>query len=112
MPDGTFANFDDLELSETHESTDVAAQKSLVLDNLPPPSAVVPSTTDYPGEYGFQLRFNQSSTTKSVTSTVSWGTAWLYFSFLLKHIHIYYLLNRQVKAKGSGQTCSCVLVWQ
>lgn len=73
LPDGTFnENFDDLELPEAPESTDVAAVMSPALDSLPPPAAVVPSTSDYPGEYGFQLHFNQSSTTKSVTSTVSW----------------------------------------
>ncbi|XP_053484917.1 cellular tumor antigen p53 [Ictalurus furcatus] len=72
LPDGTFnENFDDLELSEAPESTDIAAVMSPALDSLPPPAAVVPSTSDYPGEYGFQLHFNQSSTTKSVTSTYS-----------------------------------------
>ena len=39
--------------------------------NLTPPGSTVPTTTDYPGEYGFQLRFQQSSTAESVTSTVS-----------------------------------------
>lgn len=34
-------------------------------------SPTVPVTTDYPGEYGFELRFQKSSTAKSVTSTVS-----------------------------------------
>lgn len=58
---------DNLGLAEDPDSTGIAAP---VLDNLPPPAAVVPSTSDYPGEYGFQLRFNQCSTTKSVTSTV------------------------------------------
>ncbi|KAI5609554.1 cellular tumor antigen p53 isoform X1, partial [Silurus asotus] len=72
FPSGAFnENFDDLELSEAPESADVNALMSPVLDSLPPPAAVVPSTTDYPGDYGFQLRFNQSSTTKSVTSTYS-----------------------------------------
>lgn len=76
LPSGTFSeNFDDLELTVEPESADVAAP---VLDSLPPPAAVVPSTSDYPGEYGFQLRFNQSSTTKSVTSTYSTSLNKLY----------------------------------
>lgn len=51
------------------------------LFNLPPEplsrdganssSPTVPVTTDYPGEYGFELRFQKSGTAKSVTSTVS-----------------------------------------
>lgn len=34
-------------------------------------SPTVPVTTDHPGEYGFELRFQKSGTAKSVTSTVS-----------------------------------------
>ncbi|KAM9501312.1 cellular tumor antigen p53-like [Clarias gariepinus] len=72
LPNGTFnENFDDLDLSEAPENTAEAAVMSPVLDSLPPPAAVVPSTNDYPGEYSFNLRFNQTSTTKSVTSTYS-----------------------------------------
>ncbi len=40
-------------------------------DGVTPPASTVPVTTDYPGEYGFQLRFQKSGTAKSVTSTVS-----------------------------------------
>lgn len=40
-------------------------------DGVTPPASTVPVTTDYPGEYDFKLRFQQSGTAKSVTSTVS-----------------------------------------
>lgn len=40
-------------------------------ESVTPPASTVPVTTDYPGEYGFQLRFQKSGTAKSVTSTVS-----------------------------------------
>uniref|UniRef100_A0A3Q1HGV2 Cellular tumor antigen p53 n=1 Tax=Acanthochromis polyacanthus TaxID=80966 RepID=A0A3Q1HGV2_9TELE len=40
-------------------------------DAVTPPASTVPVTTDYPGKYGFQLRFQKSGTAKSVTSTFS-----------------------------------------
>ncbi|KAE8279095.1 Cellular tumor antigen p53 Tumor suppressor p53 [Larimichthys crocea] len=40
-------------------------------ESVTPPASTVPVTTDYPGEYGFQLRFQKSGTAKSVTSTFS-----------------------------------------
>lgn len=40
-------------------------------DGVTPPASTVPVTTDYPGEFGFQLRFQKSGTAKSVTSTYS-----------------------------------------
>uniref|UniRef100_A0A665W4Y1 Cellular tumor antigen p53 n=1 Tax=Echeneis naucrates TaxID=173247 RepID=A0A665W4Y1_ECHNA len=40
-------------------------------DGVTPPASTVPVTTDYPGEYSFQLRFQKSGTAKSVTSTFS-----------------------------------------
>ncbi|XP_029310786.1 cellular tumor antigen p53 [Cottoperca gobio] len=40
-------------------------------DDVTPPASTVPVTTDHPGEYGFQLRFQKSGTAKSVTSTYS-----------------------------------------
>ncbi|XP_070710711.1 cellular tumor antigen p53 isoform X2 [Pempheris klunzingeri] len=42
-----------------------------VKDDVTPPASTVLVTTDYPGEYGFELRFQQSGTAKSVTSTYS-----------------------------------------
>ncbi|KAM3857418.1 cellular tumor antigen p53 [Diretmus argenteus] len=42
-----------------------------LMDNLTPPASTVPTTTDYPGEFGFQLRFQKTGTAKSVTSTYS-----------------------------------------
>lgn len=41
-------------------------------DGVTPVSSTVPVTSDYPGEYGFQLRFQKSGMAKSVTSTVSY----------------------------------------
>ncbi|XP_030647985.1 cellular tumor antigen p53 [Chanos chanos] len=40
-------------------------------DGGSPPSSTVPTTTDYPGTHGFHLRFQQTSTAKSVTCTYS-----------------------------------------
>uniref|UniRef100_A0A3Q3RN68 Cellular tumor antigen p53 n=1 Tax=Mastacembelus armatus TaxID=205130 RepID=A0A3Q3RN68_9TELE len=40
-------------------------------DDATPPASTVPVTSDYPGEYGFKLRFQKSGTAKSVTSTFS-----------------------------------------
>ncbi|KAK2863127.1 hypothetical protein Q5P01_002660 [Channa striata] len=47
------------------------APESSTKDGVVPPSSTVPVTTDYPGEYNFQLRFQKSGTAKSVTSTFS-----------------------------------------
>lgn len=44
--------------------------ESSIKEGATPPSSTVPVTTDHPGEYDFQLRFQQSGTAKSVTSTV------------------------------------------
>ncbi|KAI1898838.1 hypothetical protein AGOR_G00076470 [Albula goreensis] len=41
------------------------------LDGESPVTSTVPSTTDYPGELHFQLRFQKSGTAKSVTCTFS-----------------------------------------
>ncbi|KAM8898732.1 cellular tumor antigen p53 isoform 2-T2 [Spinachia spinachia] len=40
-------------------------------DGVTPPASTVPVTSDHPGEFGFQLRFQKSGTAKSVTSTYS-----------------------------------------
>ncbi|XP_056606062.1 cellular tumor antigen p53-like [Triplophysa dalaica] len=71
LPEGTFAENFDLPLTGTDDTADAPASVAPVVDNQPPTSAVVPSTTDYPGEYDFKLRFNQSSMAKSATSTYS-----------------------------------------
>ncbi|XP_066537391.1 cellular tumor antigen p53-like [Hoplias malabaricus] len=72
LPNGTFTeNFDELELVEVSENSALSTEIPPSQDSLPPPAAVVPSTSDYPGDYGFQLRFNQSSTAKSAVSTYS-----------------------------------------
>lgn len=52
-----------------------------IKEGATPPSSTVPVTTDHPGEYDFQLRFQQSGTAKSVTSTVRY----------LLSIHFHYL---------------------
>lgn len=71
LPDGTFTENFDLILPATDDTAGASASVAPIVDNQPPPSTVVPSTSDYPGEYDFKLRFNQSSTAKSATSTVS-----------------------------------------
>ncbi|XP_048041865.1 cellular tumor antigen p53-like [Megalobrama amblycephala] len=71
LPDGPFTDGFDLDLPGTTDTAVPAPDVTPVVDNLPPPATVVPSVSDYPGEYDFQLRFNQSSTTKSATSTYS-----------------------------------------
>lgn len=72
LPDGpAFTDGFDLDLPENTDTAVPAPDVAPVVDNLPPPATVVPSISDYPGEYDFQLRFNQSSTAKSATSTYS-----------------------------------------
>ncbi|CAM4529081.1 unnamed protein product [Leuciscus chuanchicus] len=72
LPDGpAFTDGFDLDLPENTDTAVPAPDVAPVVDNLPPPATVVPSISDYPGQYGFQLRFNQSSTAKSATSTYS-----------------------------------------
>ncbi|XP_077085730.1 cellular tumor antigen p53-like isoform X3 [Siphateles boraxobius] len=72
LPDGTaFTDGFDLDLPENTDTAVPAPDVAPVVDSLPPPATLVPSISDYPGEYDFQLRFNQSSTAKSATSTYS-----------------------------------------
>ncbi|XP_041947523.1 cellular tumor antigen p53 isoform X1 [Alosa alosa] len=52
-----------------------------------PPCSTVPTTTDYPGVHGFQLRFPKSSFAKSVTCTYSTDLNKLYCQ-LAKTCHI------------------------
>ncbi|XP_020484796.1 cellular tumor antigen p53 [Labrus bergylta] len=40
-------------------------------ETVTPPASTVPVTSDYPGDFDFQLRFRKSGTAKSVTSTYS-----------------------------------------
>ncbi|XP_039865732.1 cellular tumor antigen p53 isoform X1 [Simochromis diagramma] len=74
-PDGTMDMFqliNDQQLAEHFdENLFELPNDALQKDGVTPPASTVPVTTDYPGECGFQLRFQKSGTAKSVTSTYS-----------------------------------------
>uniref|UniRef100_A0A3P8NQI2 Cellular tumor antigen p53 n=1 Tax=Astatotilapia calliptera TaxID=8154 RepID=A0A3P8NQI2_ASTCA len=70
--------FEDLQLSQNLPFTENFGENLFELpndilqkDGITPAASTVPVTTDYPGECGFQLRFQKSGTAKSVTSTYS-----------------------------------------
>ncbi|XP_076737731.1 cellular tumor antigen p53-like [Maylandia zebra] len=71
-------------------------------DGITPAASTVPVTTDYPGECGFQLRFQKSGTAKSVTSTW-WGKCKANcFSFLLFRPSLLQLQEDNKQKKESG----------
>lgn len=82
------------------------------VDGVTPPASTVPVTTDYPGECGFQLRFQKSGTAKSVTSTVSNARPRLFFlSTFLSITRIFQPTGKCVADNFKGYMCqiTCLL---
>ncbi|XP_061817156.1 cellular tumor antigen p53 isoform X2 [Nerophis lumbriciformis] len=63
--------YDDQSLTDNFDEDLFELPPSMVVVAAPSTIPTVPVTTDCPGEYGFQLRFQKSGTAKSVTSTFS-----------------------------------------
>ncbi|XP_026854215.2 cellular tumor antigen p53 isoform X2 [Electrophorus electricus] len=73
--DSSWGNDNEFTLEDLHDMLEQPLFSEVQMEppqpSTSPPASTVPVTTDYPGAYDFTLRFQQSSTAKSVTCTYS-----------------------------------------